>query len=95
MIIEVNPLPKLKINNINKLTLDKNIIKKKIGDTKNNFNNRNLPLTMNLKYFGQKLNYNINSKGYIDLIDFKGINIFENIVTIQTTLKLNLVLKLF
>jgi hypothetical protein len=78
MIIEVNPLPKLKINNINKLTLDKNIIK--IGDTKNNFNNRNLPLTMNLKYFGQKLNYNINSKGYIDLIDFKGINIFENIV---------------
>ena len=49
MIIEVNPLPKLKINNINKLTLDKNIIKKKIGDTKNNFNNRNLPLTMNLK----------------------------------------------
>jgi len=78
MFIELNPLPKLKLNNINNLKLDKKIIK--IGETKKNFNNHNLPLTMDLRYFGHKLEYKTNNKGFIDTINCNGINIFENIV---------------
>lgn len=31
---------------------------------------------MNLKYFGGRLAYNTNSKGYIGNIDYKGENIY-------------------
>ena len=78
MFIEVNPLPKLKINNINKLKLDKKIIK--IGETKSNFNNKSLPLTMDLRYYGEKLIYKLNNQNFIDTIICNGNNIYENIV---------------
>ena len=58
--------------------LDKKIIK--IGETKKNFNYQNLPLTMDFKYYGEKLEYKLNNDGYIDTINLNGINIFKNIV---------------
>jgi hypothetical protein len=70
MFIELNPLPKLNIRNINKLKLEKKLVK--ISETKKNFNNQSLPLTMNLKYFVGRLAYNTNSKGYIGHIAYKG-----------------------
>jgi hypothetical protein len=35
---------------------------------------------MNLKYFRSRLAYNTHSKGYISNIDYKGKNIYKNIV---------------
>lgn len=78
MFIELNPLPKLKLNNINQLKLDKKIIK--IGETQKIFSNQNLPLTMDLKYYGEKLKYKLNNQNYIDTIICNGKNIYENIV---------------
>jgi hypothetical protein len=78
MFIEINTLVKLKLKNINNLKLDKKIIKK--GETKKNFNNYSVPLTMNLKYFGENLEYKTNFQGYIDTIIYNGENIYENII---------------
>ena len=62
----------------NEKLLTKKIIK--IGETKKNFNDHNIPFSMNLNYYGKKLNYKINSRGYIDYIEYKGENIYEKIV---------------
>ena len=85
MFIELNLLPKLKLRNINKLKLEREIVK--IVETKKNFNNNNIPFSMNLKYYGQKLNYKINSEGYINYINYKGKNLFGEIVS--TNLDIN------
>lgn len=77
MFILINPLPELKLKNINKLKLDKNLLK--VVKTKSQFSDRNIPLTMNLNYYGNKLNYTLNINGYIDSIIYNGINIFDNV----------------
>lgn len=75
MFIELNPLPKLNLRNINKLKRYLLIRKKlvKIGETKKNFNNQSLPFTMNLKYFWGILAYytNYSANCYIGNIDYK------------------------
>lgn len=53
MTISIERLPDLEIENINKIKLDKNGIR--IGETKRAFNNIVLPLTMNVHYYGNKL----------------------------------------
>jgi hypothetical protein len=78
MYIELNPVNSLKLKNINKIKLNKEIIK--VGETKKQFNDNYIPFTMNLDYYGKKLKYKTNEKGYINEINLNGINIYENIV---------------
>jgi hypothetical protein len=82
MFIELDPLPKLKLKNINKLKLDKDLVN--IGKIKKSFNDNYIPFSMNLNYYGEKLDYEINKKGYINKIILKvndvAQDIYENIV---------------
>jgi hypothetical protein len=78
MLMEINPLPELKLKNINKLKLNKELVK--VGETKKQFNENYIPFSMNLNYYGEKLDYNINEESHIDYINLNGKNIFENIV---------------
>jgi len=72
MIISVKRLPELELENINKLKLDKKLVR--IGETRRNFNSLILPLTMNEYYYGNKLdkvvkNDNIKSDIYVRIIN--------------------------
>ena len=51
--IIIDHLPELELKNINKLNINKEIVS--ISETKRNFNNNILPLTMNTDYFGLEL----------------------------------------
>ncbi|WP_345624921.1 hypothetical protein [Streptomyces ziwulingensis] len=48
--VRVNPLPRLKISNINNLDLPKEIFN--VKDIKSKYNSRFLPLTVDTRYFG-------------------------------------------
>ena len=78
MFIELNPLPKLKLKNINKLKLRKDLVR--ISKTKKYFNDNYIPFSMNLNYYGEKLDYNIDEKGYINYINLRNQDIYEKIV---------------
>ena len=53
MFITIKSFPELELKNINKLKLNKELIK--IGEAKRYFNDSVLPLTMNIEYYGRKL----------------------------------------
>jgi hypothetical protein len=82
MFVELNPLPKLKLKNINQLKLRKDLVK--IAETKNYFNDNYIPFTMDLNYYGEKLDYKMDEEGYINQIILKrdgvGQDIYKNIV---------------
>jgi hypothetical protein len=78
MFIELDELPKLKLKNINKLDINKKLIKK--VETKKYFSENYLPLTTNLNYYGLPLEYKLNTEGYITDIIFENKNIFSNII---------------
>lgn len=61
MSIPLRKYPELELNNINHLKLDKDLIK--IGETKRNFNNLKLPLSMEEEYYGNKLEKHIQRVG--------------------------------
>lgn len=73
MVINVKRLPDLEVENINKLKLDKNLVR--IGETKRNFNRLILPLTMNDLYYGNKLLKNLSKDGLIKEVYLDGKNI--------------------
>jgi hypothetical protein len=78
MFIELNPLPKLKLRNINKLKLRKDLVR--IAKTKKYFNDNYIPFSMNLNYYGETLDYTIDEKGYINYINLRNKDIYKNIV---------------
>lgn len=66
MFITVRSFPKLEINNIKNLKLNKHLIK--IGKTRKDFNSLILPLTMNDHYYGLKLKTIKNKNGIIEFV---------------------------
>lgn len=68
MFIELNEIPELKLKNINNIKFEKGIVKTSLY--KNMFHSNYLPFSMNLLYYGTKLNFNLNEYGYIQKIYF-------------------------
>lgn len=77
-VIKINELPELKTKNINKIHLNKDLVN--VGVVKKSFNQKKLPLTMDLNYYGQKLEFDIDLKGNFTNIKYNGNNLLDNLV---------------
>ena len=78
MYVMNNSFPKLRIKNINKIDLDKNIIN--IKQTKQNFSDSFLPLTTNEIHYGTKLSFESDSNtNLVSTLEVCGIDIISKI----------------
>ena len=85
----INPLPELYLKNISNLELPKNLTN--VKETKNKFNNKLLPLTTDVRYYGKPLSGDIKSN-YINKINqnFSLLNNKNNtLITFNEDLFLN------
>jgi hypothetical protein len=78
MLVNINTIPKVSIKNVNKIKFNKEFVN--ITHVKRNFNDKLIPLTMDLSYYGTEIiPISYETSNIIHDIEYKGINLFNKL----------------